>query len=415
MNYKSAIKFTSMIVGFGTITACTHPSPNLQTRLVDTWGKRLYPTTNMDAVYPPRGGIFPGDVVALCSGPVENPAVPQQPSKEKPQAISSAEGAAGGRLRFDPVIMGRFSTFNEFIYEDLRDRPHFKQSAPSPNNRMSISFGSREIALPTVAFPTSSFVSQSNIDVGLAGTVDAVKGGVGASRSNTAYYILSIPNAGLLALPYPLARAAISQSLAKDPQNAKMIEDSFKALKGQDWNCELGLFAVWKVYYAREMVYSYGETLAQAFSAQAQVFLPEGTRSSATNEQIKSAVPKPATADGKQVPNTTTPDDPMAGIVTAVSTSRSASANAAMSSSDLGVQGGRATVSNAYDQGVAFRYKYEEPLAIAVSYIKLNVEKNDRIGSLEITPPTGNSTSTLKHEMDVNGDILDQDIFKKSP
>jgi hypothetical protein len=105
----------------------------------------------------------------------------------------------------------------------------------------------------------------------------------------------------------------------------------------------------------------------------------------------------------------------MTGIITAVSTSRSASANAAMSSSDLGVQGGRVTVSNAYDQGVAFRYKYEEPLAIAVSYIKLNVGKNDRISSLEITPPTGNSTSTLKHEMDVNGDILDQDIFKKSP
>ncbi|MGY6268683.1 hypothetical protein ACXIUT_03255 [Achromobacter denitrificans] len=402
------------ILGAVGIAACSSSDPADRERVIDSWGKHLYPTTNLNAVYPPQGGVFPGDVVALCVDPSTTSAdkknkneatKPSPEDKYKTRADAtdrpaSAESASAAEAkRFESVRMGRFATVIDAVYDDLINQPQFSSTTNQSSLRMAITYKGRTVNLPIVAFPSSSLIAQTKVDIGLTGTVDAVKGGIGGNRSTNAYFMLSIPKAGMLSLPIPLLEEAIQKSFVADPINRKRIERSFLALKKVSWDCKkIGLFAVSRVYYAKEMVYSYGETVAQAFSAQAQLYIPQGSRAAATNEQIKTSVPKPqkpaaspSTGDSK-TDGTTESVQPE---VTAVSIARADTADSAVASSDLGIQGGRITASSAHAQGVAFRYNFDEPVAIAVAYVALTVSDAGNITEIEPTPSTGETKDTM--------------------
>lgn len=366
-----------------TLAACSTPTPS-ELKISDSWGKHLYATTEMVSVYPPRSGIFPGDIYALC----ETDALPERAEASTILMKSATSGDTQQNMStekkelFGGRFMGRTPAFYKYVVQDLQLRPNFTRTKDQTATDVALEFPQKNgvVVLDSWEFPVSSFYGVSNTDVGLSGTAGVARAGLGANRHGTNYFALSLIDTIYSHIPFPDAEDALNESW--ETERGKRILRSFNGFRNDTWHCKVGLFAVWKVNYMQEIAFSYGESLAQAFAAQLQVQVPADTTRSRTNVALPNSVPdlkssgtSPSGNDATRESGTA-PTTDQQKKASSVEKQQKESAEAATKGTNLGVQGGRLNTSNAFESGIGMTRKLRAPTAVGVTYIQIKIGEN---------------------------------------
>ena len=413
---NATVVLTSL--GLSVAAGCTTPTPPYQ-QLSNVWGERVFPSTNMASVYPPRGGFFPGDVYALCEDKIEAgltdlARTPVPPSNKNIESNKAADSKHHNG--FEGIFLDRLTTFYPKMLHDFEAVPKFKTGADVSTQLMVLTFSnSKSVSLPVVAIPTSAFVATSRNNASASGLFGLIKAGLGVSRSHDDYYTLGVPRGNYSAISYTAAAAAVDEGL-KDGVGER-IQNAFNSvLKIQDPGCKINLYVAWKIYYATEVAYSWGETLAQAWAVQAQVVPRTPVQVGQQKPEVvaPSSVPAQGTVAAQGAAAGGAPAQPSPGGTTPGSISgatpqspgnphasevlkSAVDANVTTATTASNASGERLAAGSAsgFTSGVAFKYNYPEPVAISVAFLKLNFVDGKLISILPVQSKPGSTVQPM--------------------
>lgn len=380
------------------------------------WAKMFAPY-GLYPLFPVRTGVQPGDVAVLCKRPP--PIVPDGSDQKTAAVQSSTDSKENSEAkRYEWRFLFSLNGIQQALEEHAKSRmAYLSFQTPSPKTTPEplgpvvgtaepYAIGAVGASVGLASFPAVLSYTDRGADVGASLPVGTVAAAAGSSRRAFSSYILEVPTAEFVDLPYALLQITLKRTIENPPAAVQLsLEQLGQALKDNKTCLSESLSVVGSVYYSRNITVSMGDSYANALSARAAYQLPKDS----TRKKIYDALGQYTTSENdSKPPNTPIPSsdnsaspgerDRFEKLMLDMNFAYQNAGN----NSNLGFAGVRFGFSEAAGKGISMDYKYALPVAFGMRMYKLKFDPTG-IKLSEELPLTGSVSHGVNHPVPYSG------------